>query len=571
MPDNWFILRSFGLFFRYNPGRLIALFLITLFLGFNQGITVVLLIPLLELLDPAKASASPGKWSGIIHSIFDRTGLEVNLTLILIIFTLCLLLIAILNYHQSTMQAAYQQEFSYQTRKRLFKKIVTSDWTFLNRTSKHNHIQVLTTEIPKMTTYYYFYLGLATKFIFIVAHVVLALMLSVKFTAFVVFTGLVIFILLRKNLKKAGILGTGNIQAFRKMLQHIDDFWVTVKMAKIHNTEEFYYKKFEESNTLMLDQQYKQLKNRAFPQLLFTLAGTVSLIVVVYLAYHVAHLPLTSLFVLILLFARIFPQFMGINSDMNMLVSNVESVRMVLAMDSEIKERAFEDRKLDGSIEFYHQLEIKNLNFAYDPKIPLFTNFSDSIPARKITGIIGKSGCGKTTLIDLIAGLQKTENGVIAVDGKILTDDQLPAWRSGLGYLPQDSFFIDGTIRENLIWDSGQDLSDGKIFEVLKQVNAERLISGQKQSLDTIIANYQYHFSGGERQRLALARVLIRKPKLLLLDEATSALDPENEALIMDCLVRLKKNVTIVFVSHRQNLKVYFDKIINLNDEIKDF
>jgi len=567
MPDNLFIIRSFGLFFRYSPVRLVALFLIALFLGLNQGMTIVLLIPLLELLDPAKTAASPNKWSGFLNSILDRTGLEANLTLILVIFTLCLLLIAVLNYYQSIMQAAYQQEFSYQTRKRLFKKIITSDWGFLNGKSKHNHIQVLTTEIPKMTTYYYFYLGLATKIIFIVAHVALALLLSVKFTLIVIFVGLIVFVSLRKFLKKAAVLGAGNIQAFRKMLKHIDDFWLTVKMAKVHHTEEFYYNKFSESNTLMLDHQYKQLKNRAVPQLLFTLAGIVSLVIVVYLAYNVAKLPLATLFVLILLFARIFPQFTGINNDMNMLVSNVESVRMVLAMDREIEEREFEEKKMAESIGFCNQLEIKNLNFAYDPKIPLFTNFSVSIPARQMTGIVGKSGCGKTTLIDLIAGLQKAENGIIAVDGKILTDDQLPAWRSGLGYLPQDAFFIDGTIRENLIWDSGKDMSDEQIFELLKQVSAVQLVAGQIRGLDTYIVNYQYHFSGGERQRLALARVLIRNPKLLLLDEATSSLDRETEAQIMDCLVGLKKKVTIVFVTHRQNLKQYFDKIIDLDSE----
>lgn len=565
MTDNRFILRSFGLFFKHKPSRLILLFFISLFLAFNQGITIVLLIPLLGLLDPAQTSAAPNKWTDLLSSVFNRSGLEVNLALILAVFTLCLLLMAVLNYYQTIMQAAYQQEFSYETRKRLFKKIITSDWTFLNGKSKHNHIQVLTTEIPKMTTYYYYYLSLATKIIFIAAHVILALMLSVKFTVFVVVIGLFVFVLLRNYLKKAAILGAANIQAFRIMLKQIDDFWLTVKMAKVHSTEQFYYKKFDESNTLMLNHQFKQLKNRAIPQLLFTLAGVVSLVVIVYLAYGITKVPFTSLFVLILLFARIFPQFTGINGDMNMMVSGVESVKMVLEMDREIEEQDFEEKKMDGKIDFNHQMEIKNLDFAYDPKVPLFTNFSESIPARKMTGIIGKSGYGKTTLIDIIAGLQKAGSNAISVDGVTLTGDQLPTWRSELGYLPQDPFFVDGTIRENLIWDSGRNVPDKEIFEVLKLVNADHLVTAQKRGLDTFVVNFQYHFSGGEKQRLALARVLIRKPKLLLLDEATSSLDPENEVQIMECLDRLKKDVTIVFVTHRQNLKSYFDKIIDLN------
>ena len=247
-----------------------------------------------------------------------------------------------------------------------------------------------------------------------------------------------------------------------------------------------------------------------------------------------------------------------------MLVSNVESVKMVLNMDREMQEGEFSN-KGEGIINIKSKIDINHLYFAYDPEKPIFTNFSETIQAGKITGVIGRSGCGKTTLIDILAGLQKTDPNVFVVDGQNLTEKQLPSWKNSLGYLPQDSFFIDGTIRENLVWDSGKNLTDEQLFEILKQVNADQLVRSQKSGLDTAIVNYAYHFSGGERQRLALARVLIRDPKLLLLDEATSALDTQTESQIMDCLVNLKKNRTIVFVTHRQTLKPYFNKIIDLD------
>ncbi len=568
MRKNLFILKSFDLFFKHNPTRLITLFLITLFLGFNQGVTIVLLIPMLSLLSPNTSHTTTSNTSQLtdyLNLVLQKIGLQISLELILIVFALCLLSVAVLEYFKSTLQAVYQQGFSYETRKRLFKKIITSDWTFLNGKSKHNHIQILTTEIPKMTMYYNFYMGLATKSIFIITYVTLALLVSVKFTLFVICIGIIIFIVLRKYLKNAETLGNANIQSFRKMLKHIDDFWLTVKIAKVHNSEEFYFNKFSESNEQMLHFQYKQIKNRVVPQFLFSMGGVLSLVFIVYSAHHIVHLPLTSLFVLILLFGRIFPQFTGINNDLNALVSNISSVKMVLAMDKEIPEREFENTKTRGQIIFRDTLEIQNLNFGYDSNNPLFNNYSVSFPANKITGIIGQSGRGKTTLIDILAGLQKVSNTTLQVDGQTLDDEKFPVWRSQLGYLPQDSFFIDGTIRENLIWDTEQIPNDEQLFEVLKQVNALHLITSQKQGLDTIIVNYQFHFSGGERQRLALARVLLRQPKLLLLDEATSALDPENELQIMDCLVALKNDVTIIFVTHRESLKPFFDKIIDLN------
>ncbi len=154
----------------------------------------------------------------------------------------------------------------------------------------------------------------------------------------------------------------------------------------------------------------------------------------------------------------------------------------------------------------------------------------------------------------------------MSVDGQLLNDESLPLWKRSIGYLPQDSFFIDGTLRENLVWDSRQEISDDMIWEVLDHVNAAHLVKRSGNGLDEYIANYQFSFSGGECQRLALARVLLRKPHLLLLDEATSSLDSENERQIMEVIVKLKKQVTIIFVTHRITLLPYFDKIIRLDD-----
>jgi len=565
MHDNRFFLQSFGLFFRYKPAQLITLFVLTLFLGFNQGFTIVLLIPLLGLLDPAQSTTSQNTLIKWLENFLDKTGINTSLTFILAIFALCLISVGVLTYFKSNIQSIYQQEFSYHIRKRLFKKIIASDWTYLNGKSKFNHIQVLTTEVPKMAIYYHYYLDLATKTLFIAAHVTVALMISVSFTLFVLITGSLVFFLLRNYVKKTELLGNANVQSFRNMLKRIDDFWSTVKIAKVHNSEAFYYQKFDETNKEMLGYQNKQVTNRSVQQLLFTLAGVVSLVLVVYVAYAVTKLPLTSLFVMILLFARLFPQFSGVNNDLNAMVSNTGSVRMVLEMDRDIQEHDFEVKPSAERIPFNQTLDINNIRFSYEPKHPIFNHFSEFIPAGKITGIIGKSGCGKTTLIDILTGLLKPEEGFISVDGMTLTPENLPVWRSELGYLPQDSFFIDGTIRENLIWDTPWQHDDEHLHDVLRLVNADNLVSTQKKGLDTYVVNFPYHFSGGERQRLALARVLLRNPRLLLLDEATSSLDPENETQIMRCLLNLKDKVTIVFVTHREGLKQYFDKIIDLN------
>ena len=245
-----------------------------------------------------------------------------------------------------------------------------------------------------------------------------------------------------------------------------------------------------------------------------------------------------------------------------MILSNVASVKLVLQLDEEFQETAFHNPLLLHAIELEKDIRFENLQFAYPGGVFLLEDFSETIPAKKITGIIGESCNGKTTLIDLIAGLQKPALGKILIDGKKIEEDMLPYWKSSIGYLPQDSFFIDGTFRENLVWDSVGEISDEAIFNVLEKVNAVHLVKRFKNKLDEFIVNYPFSFSGGECQRLALARVLLRKPRLLLLDEATSSLDTENEKQIMEVLSKLRSSMTIIFVTHRTGLVSFFDKVI---------
>jgi ATP-binding cassette subfamily C protein len=387
---------------------------------------------------------------------------------------------------------------------------------------------------------------------------------SARFTTLVVLTGVLTFVLMRGFLRRSVRLGDRYVGSFNRLLKYIDDFWVTVKIAKVHNSERFYYDKFDNANQDILKLQYRLTRNYALPQLLYKLAGIVVLVAVIYLGYRVEQVPLASFFILIVLFARIFPQFAGINSELSYIFSDIASVKMVLKLDETFEERGFPEVKHGDALQVKKDIRIEDLHFAYPNAEPLFTGFSASIQANRLTGIVGESGRGKTTLIDLIAGLQKPQAGHIMVDGKTLDDSLLPAWKSSIGYLPQDSFFVDGSIRENLVWDSGKNFSDYEIMQVLKQVNIDELINRQPKGLDTELANYAYYFSGGERQRLALARVLLRKPRLLILDEATSSLDAENEKRIMEVIEKLKKHITILFITHRESVFPWFDQMIRL-------
>lgn len=227
MNDKPFLLSSFSLFFQHNPRRLLTLFLITLFLGFNQGISILLLIPLLNLLNPEAAQQTGGRWVETLNRFMEQTGLGLSIGSVLLLFACCLIAIALLHYLQSVYQSSYQQAFSFEIRKRLYKKMLGADWHFLHQKSKFSHLQVLTSEIPKMSLYYYHYLGLATKIIFVGVHVALAATVSVSFTLLVAGTGILLFLLLQGISAHLFTVGQqkqpclpGHAEAYRRLLEY---------------------------------------------------------------------------------------------------------------------------------------------------------------------------------------------------------------------------------------------------------------------------------------------------------------------------------------------------------------
>ncbi len=564
MQTYLFIVKTFKLLKEHQPYKLVLIFLLTLLMGVMGGFSIVLLIPLLQLLSIG-AGEEPDGVALFVQNLADRAGIELTIGSILLVYMVLLTLTALLQYWKVLLDARYQQTFIYTLRRRLFRKILMADWQLLNSRSKTNHLQVLTREVPNLASYYFFYLRLLTTLIMTAAYTVYAMLVSARFTLIIIGVGLLLFVLLRKFLLRSFRLGQGYVDSYNRLLKYIDDFWQTVKIAKVHSSEDFYYNRFDEASTSLLDMEYRMQRNWSLPQLIQKIVGLLVLVAVVWFGYRTGAMPMASFVILILLFSRIFPQLIAINTDINMIVANVPSVKLVMQLDEELP---ICDVRVSNypveSVRLKQGIKLEGVSFSYPDGERLFDGFSAVIRANTITGIVGQSGRGKTTLIDLIAGLQKPGAGRILIDGVALDDTLLPQWKAGLGYLPQDPFFIDGTLRENLVWDSGGDITDEEIMAVLEQVNATHLVKRFRKGLDAFVVNWHTSFSGGECQRLALARVLLRRPSLLLLDEATSSLDAENEATVMEVLAKLKERITIVFVTHRESVVRWFDEVIKI-------
>ncbi|MEM9573993.1 MAG: ATP-binding cassette domain-containing protein, partial [Pseudomonadota bacterium] len=192
---------------------------------------------------------------------------------------------------------------------------------------------------------------------------------------------------------------------------------------------------------------------------------------------------------------------------------------------------------------------LSKVDFDYGQKT-ILKQVDIEIPAGGITVLLGPSGAGKTTIVDILTGLLTPKSGVVSVDDVPLTDIDIRVWRSCIGYVPQELTLLHGTVYDNVTL--GDDsISREKVWEALAAAGAKGFIDELTDGLDTDVGNMGAKFSGGQRQRLSLARALVRNPKMLILDEVTSALDEHTEAEICRNITQLQGKYTIVAITHR--------------------
>ena len=210
---------------------------------------------------------------------------------------------------------------------------------------------------------------------------------------------------------------------------------------------------------------------------------------------------------------------------------------------------------------------LDDVSFAYpDAEQPVLSNLSLTIAENRTTAFTGGSGAGKTTVVDLVLGLLTPTSGAIRSGGRSI-DDDLAAWYSGIGVVPQDVFLLNATIAQNIAF--GQEAADidlDRVRDAARQAQLTELLDELPEGVDTVVGDRGVRLSGGQRQRVGLARALYRRPRLLVLDEATSALDNATEHEIAQTLQELRGRMTIVIVAHRLSTIRAVDHLVHLRD-----
>ena len=202
------------------------------------------------------------------------------------------------------------------------------------------------------------------------------------------------------------------------------------------------------------------------------------------------------------------------------------------------------------------EIKLTDVTYYYPNAIkPALREINLSVPARSVVGIVGATGSGKTTVVDLILGLISPQNGDLRVDGNIIDEASAPGWRRTIGYVPQQTYLVDDTLAANIALGVHSDLIDQTAVERAARIaNLHDFVENELPlKYHTVIGERGVRLSGGQRQRIGIARALYHKPKVLVLDEATSALDNLTEKKVMSAVHNSENNITKILVAHRLN------------------
>ena len=528
--------------------------------GASDGIALALLVPLLNTLG-AGTPALPGAMAGLFRFLPGSLGG------LLLVFVAVAIARAIVSWAREVTTARIRVDFSVALRVRVYAAIANAAWSYLRRCRAADFQAVFSTDVERMDHAVYLLLELPARLAIVLAHLVIATVIAPGFSALAVAVGLALAWGLRRHLLESRKIGEAISDASMRVTREVTDFLQALKLTKSYGAEARHIRAFADAVTDAEGAQLSGNRLMARSQLFTDWAIAICLAGFLWAGSNWAGLPLANLLVLILVFQRLMPMFQDMQNQAQRLVQYAPALHTVAATIESCEAAA--DRQDDiplGEIPFAREVRFEKVSFGHDPASgDVLRDIDLSLPAGSFTVLSGASGAGKSTFLDLLGGLVEPTAGRILIDGVELTPALAPSWRRSTGYMAQEAFLFHDTIRANLAW-SAPGASDERLLEAIHRVGLSGLLQSLPKGLDTIVGDRGANLSGGERQRLALARALLRKPRLILLDEPASALDAGNEQHILELIDSLRGTATIVLVTHRPSAIAGADRHITLDD-----
>jgi ATP-binding cassette, subfamily B, bacterial PglK len=445
---------------------------------------------------------------------------------------------------------------------RLYKHYMYQPWLFHASESSAQLTKQIATETERVTA------NIITPLMQMNARLVMALFMSAAIFIYhpkIMICGMAVFAfayLLLYNLIKLKLTRNGQIisEATFHRFKLMSEGFGGIKEVLLLGRQREFVKRFESSGKKLANSLGSTMGLSQVPRYFMELIGFGTVIfLVIYLIKDFkgdlgSVLPVLSVYSLAgLKLLPVFQTTYGSLAQIRGSLSAFEAIKEGLQASQEVSSYEINPTAKTQLLLANNKIELKGIEFTYPgKKKPALTRFNMKIPIHKVIGLVGSSGSGKSTAIDLFLGLITPDTGNLLLDNKPLSSSQVRAWQNSLGYVPQNIFLADSSIMENIAFGLPLDTIDQeRIQRVIKLVQLDELIQQLPKGLNTSVGERGVQLSGGQRQRIGIARALYNDAQILILDEATSALDGISEKLIMDTIHEFSGEKTIVIIAHR--------------------
>jgi len=521
-----------------------------------DGAGLLLLIPIIDAV-----VATPGKPSRVT-TLLDTAGAHTpfaRLAVMLAFFVALSLLRAFVMYARDMALARLQSGFVENLRNGLMRRLAAAPWHRIVALRHARITSLMTSEVARISGSSQYLIQGSVALVMLLVQSVLAFALAPLLalaTAILVLLGAVLALGAQGRIRD---IGAGLVGANMAMMGSTSGFLGGLKAAAAQNAQGAFVDEFE---TIQRDVRNRGLsfgRRQAGSRRIFAIGAALMGAAVITIGFATGVTP-AVLITIVVIFARMSAPAQTLQIAAQNFFFALPAFEAVRAFEAEIAADETVDARAavvpDGAIEadavtYLHPGGggVKALSFTIAPG--------------SFTGIAGPSGAGKTTLVDLLITLLAPQSGEIRVGGVTLHGASATGWRDRLAYVPQEGFLFHDSVRRNLNWGAAA-ADDEALWQALRFAGAEALVRGLPEGLDTVVGERGSLLSGGERQRLAIARALLRRPRLLVLDEATNAIDAASEAALLDRLAALDPRPTIVMISHRAESMACCDQVITI-------
>ena len=559
------ILTYLHLMWESSRARSALFFSLLLLSSVTEGIGLVVLVPLLGTLQ--ETQADPSGVVALVVNVLSYLQIPITFIGLLGVFLALNILRATILFAQTIVSEHFRLRILDDLRTAGFDAILQSRWDWITAQKKSDISSLLINEINRIGSALTFSVRLIVSLLSIAAYVVAAISLSPLMASIAVGLGGILFLLMRRQHRLAHTQGLLLSDANRQVQQTVEEGLSGLKLIKILRSETRHSQLMRQIRNILRGRTLQFTHLNATMTLVFQILVAIIMVALLYFGAEMLELSLPTLLILILIFARLAPQIRQVQTHINGILhaeAVMDNYRDLLRRTETVKEPTLEAMD-DDRLPFKTAITLKNIGYSYKTRATAsLENISLEIPYRKTTAIMGGSGSGKSTLADLVMGLLTPDNGTIEIDGVPLTDENRLLWRKSIAYMSQDIFLFHDTIKNNLLW-ADEQASDAELETALRNASADFVFDLPEQ-METIVGDAGQRLSGGEKQRIALARAMLQKPQLLILDEATSALDRENEIRIRETIDTLHAEMTVIVIGHRLPTLENADQLILLDN-----